>query len=130
LSEIAKKTGANVDRLVAIVKENGEIQEKIKANLEKEVMQNVLRDVLASDTNQDFSFSKRELRRLEMSLGNIPGVDFDKENFGKLCKTDSDITIEEIMEMFRNLKNPDIPEEDNIFHLKPERLAAKKGFFS
>jgi hypothetical protein len=130
LAAIAKKSGASVDRLVAIVKENGQIQEKVKANLEQDVMQNVLNNVLASDADEDFSFSKKELRRLQLNLSNIPGVGFDKENFEKLCKTDSDITIQEIMEMFRNLKNPNIPEEDNIFHLDAVKLAPKKGFFS
>lgn len=122
LDDLAKKAGGQVDRLIKIVEEQSEIQSKILKGLEVEVMQNVLDLALKSDTDQDFTFNKKELRRLKINLSNIPGVEFDKANFDKLCVTDDEITVSEIMQMFRNLKDDTIPSEDNIFRLKPEEL--------
>jgi len=122
--KLSKERGEQVDRLVAIVKENGEIQNKIKKNLERAVMQQALDTVLKCDTDEDFSISQKEIPQLKLRLSNIPGVEFDKENFDKLFKgRKGDLKLQDIMEMFRNLK-ADIPEEDNIFHLKTEKLPA------
>ena len=114
--------------MVQIIKEQGEIQAKIKKNLEHQVMQDLLDSVLASDTDQDFSFDKRELKRLKLRLGNIPGVELHKDNFDKLLLDENkEITVSEIMEMFRNLKDDTIPDEDNIFTLKPEQIIKEQG---
>jgi hypothetical protein len=121
LQAVVKKSGGQADRLVAIIKENGENQEKIKRNLEANVMQNALKQMLKSDRNYDFKFDKSELRKLQINLSNIPGVQFDKANFQKLCGKNEELNARDIMRMFRNLKE-DVPEKDNIFHLHPDKL--------
>lgn len=121
LAAISKTAGCNVDRLVDIVKENGAIQQKVKANLEASVMQNVLQAVLASDTDEDFQLNAREMKRLETRLANLPGIEFDVKNFRALVDTQHDMQLRDIMALFRNLKQ-DIPEEENVFHLRPEKM--------
>ena len=110
-------------------KENGDIQKQVKHNLEREVVQSVMSILLSSDRNQDFLLSGKELTRLQVKLGSIPGIRFDKENFQKITGDKKELHTKEIMRMFRNLK-ADIPEEDNIFHLEPRQLtASKRGYF-
>ena len=121
--KFAKARGAQVDRLLSIVEENGAIQAKIKRNLESQVMQQALDTILKCDTDEDFSISQKEIPQMQLRLSRIKGVEFDKRNFDKLFKKNKgELHLKEIMAMFRNLKD-DIPEEENIFHLKPEKLA-------
>ena len=126
LDAIAKKSGAQVDRLVEIIEETADLQEKVKRNLEAQVMQNVMNQILSADGDADFKFNKYELRKLQTKLSNIPGVTFDKANFQKVCGS-KELTAHDIMRMFRNLKE-DIPEKDNIFHLHPEKLVKTKAW--
>jgi chromosome segregation ATPase len=122
-TRLSQQYGSQVDRLMAIVKENGEIQDKIKKNLEVQVMQSALDTILKCDTDEDFAISQDEIPQMQLRLSKIKGVEFDKANFDRLFKKNKgELKLKEIMEMFRNLKD-DIPEEENIFHLKPEKLA-------
>ena len=84
-------------------------------------MQNVLQAVLASDTDEDFQLNAREMKRLETRLANLPGIEFDVKNFRALVDTQHDMQLRDIMALFRNLKQ-DIPEEENVFHLRPEKM--------
>lgn len=127
LAAITKKTGGQTDRLVSIVKENGEIQAKVKKHLEMQVMQSVLSAVLKSDTDEDFSISADEIPRMQLRLGNIPGITFDKANFDKHFKAnDGELKLKDIMAMLHNLKD-DIPEKDNIFHYDTKQLKKQKS---
>lgn len=89
-------------------------------NLEAQVVQNVMRQLMRSDRNEDFKFDSKELKRLKTNLSNIPGVKFYKENFEKICSKQRQLSLKDIMAMFRNLK-ADIPEEESIFHLEPQK---------
>jgi hypothetical protein len=124
---LAKEYGGQVDRLVAIVKENGEIQAKIKKCLQTQVLQQALDTILKCDTDEDFAISKKEIPQFKLRMKRIPGVDFDEANFDKMFKENNEeLHLKEIMQLFRNLMD-DIPEPDNIFHLKPQALAPKKS---
>lgn len=122
---LAKKYGANVDRLLAIVKENGEIQKKIVKSLQSQVMQQALDTILKADTNDDFAISQKEIPMLKVRMNGIPGVEFDEANFDRLFKQNKgELGLHDIMQLFRNLVD-DIPENDNIFHIKPQALAPR-----
>jgi vacuolar-type H+-ATPase subunit D/Vma8 len=122
LDAVAKKSGAQADELVSIIQENGEIQANVKRSLEASVMQTLLMTVLNSDSDEDFVLSHKELLRLETRLSNLPGVAFDKANFQKFC-ANKELTLAQLMQLLRNLKDDTVPEDDNVFHLKPENLA-------
>jgi len=126
LDRVSSKYGNQTDRLVAIVQENDKLQAKIKKDLSASVVQQVLKDVLSSDKNMDFNLDKSELRRLKMNVSNIPGITFDKDNFERKIGN-KDLSLDDIMAMFRNLKE-DIPEEENIFHITPGKIV-RRGLF-
>jgi hypothetical protein len=121
LGEIAKSAQTNVNRLVQIVSENAILQAKIKLHLEQQVIQNVMTIVVTADSNRDWTLCKAEMEMLVMRLKAMPGIEFDEANFRKVCRKDS-LTVAEIMNVLRNLLDDDVPEEDNIFHLKPREL--------
>jgi hypothetical protein len=124
------KMGSDADRMFTIVKQNGEIQAKIKKNLESQVMQEALDTVLKSDTDSDFSISEKEIPQLKLRLKNIPGIDFDEKNFDKLYKDRTgDLQLKDVMKMFRNLKDPNVPEKDNIFHYETKQLVPRSKSF-
>lgn len=101
-----------------------ELNAKIKKNLERAVVQQVVTVVVQSDTNRDFTLTPQELEMLVMRLKMIKGIDFDETNFRNAVSQDEDgiIHLAEIMKVLRNLMDDSVPEEDNIFHLKPETL--------
>lgn len=121
MEAITKTAGGQVDRLVTIVQENGEIQKMVKANLEASVIQSILNAIMDSDTDLDFSLSKKELNRLEVRLSNIPGIVFDRNNFSNFLAGKA-LTMAQLMGLIRNLKDDNIPENDNIFHIRPDKL--------
>jgi len=57
----------------------------------------------------------------------MKGFEFDEANFQKALANDDDITTADVMNVFRNLKDDSVKEEDNIFHLKPEQLLEEGG---
>ena len=128
LAAITKKSGGQIERIIGIVKENAQIQSKIKRQLETQVMQSVLNAVLASDTDEDFSINVNEIARLKLRLKNIPGIKFDEKNFDAMYANkvgEKELQLNDIMKMFRNLKE-DIPEQENIFHIDTKQLAPKR----
>ena len=90
-------------------------------NLEASVIQSLMSAVLVSDMNEDFTLNKRELRRVETRLSNIPGVKFDKSNFRAFVGSKTELCLTDIMRIIRNLKD-DIPDKENIFHLVPDKM--------
>ena len=125
LKDITQTSNENLDRLCEIAKQTSDIQQQMMRSLENQVMQHVLKAVLASTTDKDFQFNKKDLSKLKTKIHNLPGVEFDEYNFNKFCNTNDIITGQEIMSMFRNLKDPNVPNEDNIFRLHPEYLFPK-----
>lgn len=121
---IAEAAQTNVNRLVEINNEYRELNAKIKKNLERSVVQQVLTVVVQSDANKDFTIGKQELEMLVMRLKMIKGIEFDEANFRKAVSMDADgvVHLAETMAVLRNLMDDSVAEEDNIFHLKPETL--------
>eukprot|EP00980_Cylindrotheca_fusiformis_P000415 scaffold101_cov123-Cylindrotheca_fusiformis.AAC.18 len=125
IESLADGMGCGVNRLIESIEEMNDIHQQMNHHLERQVMQQVIDIGLKSDRDQDFTInSKSELKRLEQRLSSMPGIIFNAENFRKVTKYDDPenpgIALHDIMEMFRNLKDPSIPPEDNIFQLVPE----------
>ena len=123
LNEIAAKSGTQVDRLVNIVHENGELQEKIQDALQAQVMQQVMSAVLAVDRNRDFTLSPNEVQILEMRLQNIPGVIFDLAKFHHFLRSDvGELTLADVCGIAHNLKDDTVPDEEKLFRFQPHDL--------
>lgn len=128
LSKIADKSGTQVSRLVEIVKENGELQLKIKKALERQVMQGIVDAVVTSDKDGNFTLSPKETEMLKMRLRNIDGIVLNQTNFDNMIASDeNELTVPDVMNIVRNLLDDDVPRERNVFVLDPESLLKKSG---
>lgn len=101
---------------------NAEIQVQIKKNLEKQVLSSLVSIVVNADSDRDFTLNDFELNMLIIRLKGVNGVAFDEDNFRKLIP-EAPVPLDKIMTVVRNLLNNDIPEEDNVFHLKPDQMS-------
>lgn len=127
---LAGAMGIGVERLNSSIQELEEITQAMELCLEGQVLQQVMDVVLKVDRDQDFHIKEpKEVKRLQQRLSQIPGVEFDEDNFRKITQYDSEdfpgIKLDDIMAMFRNLKDPNVTEEDNIFRLIPEEHICK-----
>lgn len=113
---------SNVDRLVKLVKEQGEVTRQMKENLKARVVHDTLDVVIRSDRNRDFMIGPREMQELMLRLNHVSGVDFKEDKFRALLGKKKKYSLSNIMELLRNLLDDDVPEEDNVFDLKPEDL--------
>lgn len=68
LRAIAEEQKFNVDKLVDLVKENERILEQMKDNLRHRIMQDILRIVVMSDTNNDGVYNKVECKMLVLKI--------------------------------------------------------------
>uniref|UniRef100_A0A7S3LGH9 Uncharacterized protein n=1 Tax=Amphora coffeiformis TaxID=265554 RepID=A0A7S3LGH9_9STRA len=120
LNDVAMEAGAQVDRLVYVVQQNGEIQKKIKAQLEDEVAQQIMTALITTDRDGNFVLNRREVYELEMKLNALPAVHFDKEKFRAFLESDKDdLTLSDLSHIVHNLKDDTIPESEKIFHFEP-----------
>jgi len=120
LEQVAKDGKTSVTRLTEIIKRNGEIQAKIKTNLERQVIQDLVTIVVATDRDGDFSLNEFELNELVLRLHGRQGVEFHEANFRKLVK--ANCTLASIMKVIRNLMDDDVPEKDCVFHLNASEM--------
>ena len=120
LERVAKDGKTSVTRLTEIIKRNREIQAKIKTNLERQVIQDLVTIVVATDRDGDFSLNEFELNELVLRLHGRQGVEFNEANFRKLVK--ANCTLASIMKVIRNLMDDDVPEKDCVFHLNASEM--------
>jgi len=127
LATVAAKAGGQVDRLVSIVHENGEIQKEIKGILQDEILQQIINAVINTDRDSNYQLDKREVRQLEYRLKNIPGVVFYHDRFQAFCASDEgDLTLADVTNIARNLGDDSIPPEQQIFEFAPKQIMEEK----
>lgn len=86
LRGIAERQEVNVNKLVELVKENGEILAKMRDNLRQRIVQDIITIVVKSDRDNDQTIDKSEAKtlalRIRLSLQEY-GVQFDSDKFLK-----------------------------------------------
>ena len=123
MNDIAVEAGEQVDRLVSIVQQNGQLQTKIKKQLEDDVIQSIMTTIIRTDRDGNFVLNRSEVYELEVRLENIPAVHFERQNFRNFLASDKDdLTLADLAKIVHNLKDPNIPEKDRIFHFKPKDI--------
>ena len=135
LEEVEAKLGAiagnrdNADRMVAYVKKNRELINKIKDNLARRVIHDIMTVLMRGDRDQDFSIGPKEMDVIIFNLNNIEGVDFNEDLFLELVKTHGDkygkdgvFQIDGAMRVIRNLLSDDVPPEFNVFNIRTDVL--------
>jgi hypothetical protein len=127
LEAVAAKSGAQVDRLVRVVHENGELQQQIKVLLEDEVVQNIMTAIIMTDRNGDFRLDRREVYELQVRLSSLPAIHFDKAQFENFLASDEgDLTLADLTNIIHNIKDESIPDQEKIFHFKPSEILEEK----
>lgn len=127
LAAVADKAGGQVDRLVSIVHENGQIQKEIKAILEDDILQQIVTAVINADRDADYKLNKMEVRQLEYRLKNIPGVVFYHDRFKSFLASDEgDLTLADVTNIARNLGDESVPVEKQIFEFEPKQIIEEK----
>ena len=120
LNDVAAEAGAQVDRLVNVVQENGKLQKTIKELLEDEVVREIMTAIISTDRDGSFTLDRREVYELEIRLNAIPAVHFEKQKFRDFLASDQDdLTLADLTHLVHNLKDVSTPEEDLIFKFKP-----------
>lgn len=121
LTALAAKSGAQVDRLVHVVHENGVLQQQIKQSLQAQVIQQLVSCVVQTDSDRDFALSANEVNDLKLTLSCLPGVGFDEVNFQKFVSADDGgLTLQDVLLIVHRLTDDTVDETDHIFHLNPQ----------
>lgn len=114
---------SNVNRLVKLVKEQGEVTRQMKENLKARVVHDVMDVIIRCDHDRDFMIGPREMKMLILRLNHVGGVDFKEDKFRALLGKKKKYTLANIMELMRNLLDDDVPDAENVFELNTEDLA-------
>jgi macrodomain Ter protein organizer (MatP/YcbG family) len=126
LSALATKRGTQVDKLVNVVHENGQIQEQIKQILQAQVVNQLVSSVIRSDRDRDFSLSTDEVQELCVTLSVLPGVDFDQVAFNAFIQADNGtLTLDEVLSIMHQIDDATVPEADKVFKFQPKAVLAQ-----
>jgi hypothetical protein len=106
LQVVATKSGHSVDRLVAMVNDNGNIQEEIIKNLQAQVLQQIMTAVVQTDHDRNFKLNAKEVDTLLFRLKHLPGVVVDEQIFRSYIKSDKgELTLGDVCGIARLLKD-------------------------
>lgn len=127
MDSIAIKAGGQVDRIVTIVHENGQIQAKVKELLDDEILQQIITAILTTDRDGDYTLNPMERRQMEFRLKQLPGIIFHPDRFEDFCASnDGDLCLGDIMTIVHNMKDIDVPQEKRIFEYAPKELISEQ----
>lgn len=112
----------NVNRMLEVITEQKEVNEAIKENLRKSVLQNILKAVVLSDQDKDFQIHSREMELLVVRLSMMDGVTFHEDKFRQLMgNSDGSQPLSYVMRLIRSLL-----QDEEVFVLSPEDLISKR----
>jgi hypothetical protein len=95
----------NVDRLLAIVEEQTELQENIRTKINQQIMQQILTIVVREDRDQNWTLRPTEIEKIIVRLGMVEGIEFDEKLFrGTLTENP---TVSTVMKILRALLERD-----------------------
>mmetsp|Transcript_63742 Transcript_63742/g.94661 ORF Transcript_63742/g.94661 Transcript_63742/m.94661 type:complete len:88 (-) Transcript_63742:206-469(-) len=85
-------------------------------------MVQVMRVLMDSDRNQDFVIGPNEIMMMILRMRNVNGVKFNEKNFRERVASEGSMSLTEIMDLFRDLEDDDIDEENAIFTMDISHL--------
>mmetsp|Transcript_25688 Transcript_25688/g.37875 ORF Transcript_25688/g.37875 Transcript_25688/m.37875 type:complete len:267 (+) Transcript_25688:110-910(+) len=125
LNELTKNQITSVDMLVKQVNELKSIQSKMKRNVQAEIIQNVLTIVLSSDIDSDNIIDPEEVNGLIVRIKFMEGFELNEVNFRKKLDKKGGCSLTAVFNIIKNLMDDKVPNEDNIFVIKPEEIHQK-----
>jgi hypothetical protein len=105
----------NVDRLLAVVREKGEIQEQMRARINQSILQQIIQVLVRADRDGNWTLRPMEIEAIIVRLGMVEGVEFHEQRFRKLVEADNPPTVSTIMRVIRSLMERD----DEYQHASP-----------
>lgn len=106
----------SLDALENQLEESKEILNKMKKNVQGEILGNLFEVMLAADADGDDTLDDHEIQELIFKLEKLNGVDF-KDELVKKTIVEHGSSIDAIMNLVRNLMSQDIEERNKYFHI-------------
>jgi hypothetical protein len=95
----------NLDRLLAIVQEQKELQEKIRVKINQQIMQQILTIVVREDRDQNWTLRPTEIEKIIVRLGLLEGIEFNVTLFRQMLTEDPSVST--VMKIIRSLLERD-----------------------
>jgi uncharacterized protein YdbL (DUF1318 family) len=124
LKTIADKNGVTVDKLRGLLKTNQQTLNKMRENLEADVMVSMIDIVLQADRTEDGIFSERELQGLVLRLKMNRNIEMNEELFKEeVAKLQTEKQqYSSILKLMEQIHEDDIPEDERVFKLSAQAL--------
>jgi hypothetical protein len=110
----------DVDRIVRVIQEQDELQERIRNKINQQVLQSIVSIVVRSDRDGNWTLKPTEIESLIVRLGLVEGVVFHEKRFRQLFQADSPPTISTVMKVIRSLleRDDEYQHPPSIFEFK------------
>lgn len=95
----------NVEKIMALIDEQREVQERIRESLNQKIMQNILDVVVGEDRDQDWVLRPTEIERIIVRIGFIEGIEFDEKRFRSMLTDNPSVST--VMKIIRSLLDRD-----------------------
>ncbi|CAJ1953501.1 unnamed protein product [Cylindrotheca closterium] len=106
----------SLDALENQLEESKEILNKMKQNVQGEILGNLFDVLLVADLNGDDVLNDEEIQELIVKMERLNGVDFN-DQMVKQTIIDNGRSIDAIMELVQNLMSKDVEERNKYFHI-------------
>ena len=105
----------NVDRLLAVVREKGKIQEQTRERINQSILQQIVQVIVRADRDGNWTLGPMEIEAMIVRLGMVEGVEFHEQRFRQFVHADNPPTVSTIMRVVRSLMERD----DEYQHASP-----------
>ncbi|CAB9506407.1 expressed unknown protein [Seminavis robusta] len=113
LGTIAQENEQDVETLVKLVKENGEITKAITKATKAQAVAQIVDVFLDSDRDESSSLDEKEIQMLSYRLGNLHGIQVNQELFQQKAKEDS--SMPGILAILHASFKADVEPDDKVF---------------
>jgi SMC interacting uncharacterized protein involved in chromosome segregation len=116
LAVITKDQEINVDQLVNLVKENGQINHQILEAIKARAIQDVVNTFLDSDRDESSHLDEKEMQLLMFRLYRLEGVGINESVFHEKMKRDS--SMAGILAMLQTSMREHVEPENKVFNFE------------
>lgn len=94
-----------MDRLLSIIEEQADLQEKIRIKINQQILEHILTIVVREDRDQNGTLRPTEIEKMIVRLGMIEGIEFDEKLFRETLEENPSIFT--VMKILRCLLEQD-----------------------
>jgi len=124
LRALAGIQGQSVEEFCGLLQEHEKINEKIRKNIQTQVLHQLMDEVMKADRDQDGQLDNREIMTLKYYMKSMQSVIFHEDRFDAILMKDQ--SMKSLMQVVRNLLDSDVPEHKRVFELKVADVASGK----